>query len=132
MPARGHRWVRRQNYRPFGRTRIIVPLVVSGLYAVGSPMAALGAHVSAKLRCAVAWVRLHRLYYHRLRAHGAKGGRHGRQSLFCSHMISFSRNGSRPMFRGPTSACHDISTTRLAPSKRSYACHLLETAAVLQ
>lgn len=40
-------------------------LVVSGCYAVGSPMTTLGAHVSAKLRCAIAWVRLDKLYYHR-------------------------------------------------------------------
>src|SRR5579871_4223542 len=41
------------------------PLAVSRGYAVGSRMAALGAHVGAKLGCAIVWVQLDRVYHHR-------------------------------------------------------------------
>ena len=41
------------------------PSAVSRGYAIGSRMAAIGAHVGAKLGCVVAWVHLHKFYYHR-------------------------------------------------------------------
>ncbi len=75
--------------------REIAPSTLIAGYAVRSTMAALGAHVGAKLQCNIAWVRHHEPDDHRPRAHGAKGGRHSRQPLLRSHcdvLSSFRRN----------------------------------------
>jgi hypothetical protein len=62
---------------------------LTAVYAVGSTMTTLGAHVCAKVQRSVAWVRLHKLDDHRSCANGAMRGRHGRQPFFRSHLISF-------------------------------------------
>jgi hypothetical protein len=58
-----------------------------------SKLAALAARIGAKLRRAVQGVRYHAREYHRSRANGATGRRHGFQPLFRRHRSPATRNG---------------------------------------